>query len=129
MENQNEVFPTILLEEPVYNDGHCRSNCVDILCGRNSPVMTNNITSKVPDVMLANVVSLVPKIDGVTEFILRNKINFSLITETWLKESVPNSVINFPGFTLLRRDRSSQIHERVCAYIEETHYKYERWMI
>ena len=88
--------------------------------------MTNNITTKVPDVMLANVMSLVPKIDEVTEFIVRNKINLSLITETWLKESVPNSVIDIPGFTLLRRDRLSQIHGGVCAYIKETHYKYKR---
>ena len=126
MENQNEVFATILLEEPVYNYGHCRSNCVDILSDRNSKVMTNNITTKVPDVMLANVMSLVPKIDEVTEFIVRNKINLSLITETWLKESVPDSVIDISGFTLLRRDRLSQIHGGVCAYIKETHYKYKR---
>ena len=52
--------------------------------------------------MLANVMSLVPKIDEVTEFIVRNKINLSLITETWLKESVPDSVIDIPGFTLLQ---------------------------
>ena len=70
--------------------------------------------------------SLVPKIDEVTEFIVRNKINLSLITETWLKESVPDSVIDIPGFTLLRRDRLSQIHGGVCAYIKETHYKYKR---
>ena len=126
LENQNEVFPTIFLEELVYNYGHCRSNCVDILTDQNSQVMTNNRTSKVPDFMLANVMSLVPKIDEVTEFIVRNKIDLSLITETWLKESVPDSVINIPGFTLLRRDRSSQIHGGVCAYIKETHYKYER---
>ena len=76
--------------------------------------------------MLANVKSLVPKIDAVTEFIVRNKIDLSLITETWLKESVPDSVINIPGFTLLRRNISSQIHGGVCAYIKETHYIYER---
>ena len=100
LENQNEVFPNILLEEPVYNYGHCRSNCVDILSDRNSQVMTNSRISKVPDLMLTNVMSLVPKIDEVTEFVARSKINLSLITETWLKESVPDSVINIPGFTL-----------------------------
>ena len=97
MENQNEVFSTILLE-PVYNYGHCWSNCVDILSDRNSKVMT----TKVPNIMLANVMSLVPKIDEVTELIVRNKINLSLITEIWLKESVPDSVIDIPGFTLLQ---------------------------
>ena len=88
--------------------------------------MTNNVTTKVPDVMLANVMSLLPKVDKVTEFIVRKKINLSFITETWLKESVPDSVINIPGLILLRRDRSSQIHGGLCAYIEETHYKYKR---
>ena len=67
--------------------------------------MTNNVTTKVLDVMLANVMSLLPKVDEVTEFIVRKKINLSFITETWLKESVPDSVINISGLTLLRRDR------------------------
>ena len=73
LENQNEVFPTVFLEELVYNYGHCRSNCVDILSDQNSQVMTNNRTTKVPDFMLANVMSLVPRIDEVTEFIVRKK--------------------------------------------------------
>ena len=60
------------------------------------------MTTKVPNIMLANVMSLVPKIDEVTELIVRNKINLSLITEIWLKESVPDSVIDIPGFTLLQ---------------------------
>ena len=38
---------------------------------------------------------------------------------------MPDSVIDIPGFTLLRRDRSSQIHGGTCAYIKETH-KYKR---
>ena len=70
--------------------------------------------------------AIVPKIDKVIEFIARNKINLSFITETWLKESVPDNFINIPGFTLLPLDRSSQIHRGVCAYMKETHYKYKR---
>ena len=70
--------------------------------------------------------SLVPKIDEVNEFIIRNEINLALITETWLKESVSDSVIDIPNFTLLRRDRTSQNHGGVCAYIRESQYKYKR---
>jgi hypothetical protein len=76
--------------------------------------------------MLSNVMSLVPKIDEVNEFIIRNEINLALITETWLKESVSDSVIDIPNFTLLRRDRTSQNHGGVCAYIRESQYKYKR---
>ena len=46
--------------------------------------------------------SLVRKIDEVNEFIIRNEINLALITETWLKESVSDSVIDIPNFTLLQ---------------------------
>ena len=52
--------------------------------------------------MLANVMSLVPKLDEVQEFIHRNKICLAFITETSLKESIPESVVNIHGFTILR---------------------------
>ena len=81
----------------------------------NSQVMTTNITTKVPDVMLANVMSLVPKIDEVTEFIVCNKLNLSLITETWLKVSVPDSVIDIPGFALLRI--GTDYHKSMEGYV------------
>jgi hypothetical protein len=76
--------------------------------------------------MLSNVMSLVPKIDEVNEFIIRNEINLALITETWLKESMSDSVIDIPNFTLLCRDRTLQNHGGVCAYIRESQYKYKR---
>ena len=130
MENQHEVFPTILLEELYYyNYGHRPSNWVDILSDQNSQVMTNSVTLKVPDVMLANVTSLVPKIDEITEFIVHNKINLSFITETWFKESVLHSVINIPGFTLLRRDRSSQIHGGYVLSLKKHIINTNVWMI
>ena len=73
--------------------------------------------------------SVVPTIYEVTKFIVRNKINHSFITETWLQESVPDSVINIPGFSLLRRDRQSKIHEGVCAYIKKHTINMNGWMI
>jgi hypothetical protein len=76
--------------------------------------------------MLTNVMSLVPKMDEVPEFITCNEIDLAFITETWLKESVPDNVINIPNFALLRRDRTSQLHGGVCAYIKESQYKYKR---
>ena len=52
----------------------------------------------VPKIMLSNVMSLVPKVDEVLEFIHRNQISLVFITETWLKASIPDSVVNIPGF-------------------------------
>ena len=111
----------------MYN-GHCRSNCVDILSDRNSQVVTKNTTSKVPHLMLTNVMSLAPKIDEVTEFIIRNKINLSLITETWLKETVPDSVINIPGFTLLRRIDHHKSMEGCVLTLEKHIIDMNVWM-
>ncbi|EDO42602.1 predicted protein, partial [Nematostella vectensis] len=41
------------------------------------------------------------------------------ITETWLKESVSDGVINIPDFSVVRRDRMEQMHGGVCAYIKD----------
>ena len=69
--------------------------------------------------------SLTPKIDEVRKFMIRNEIDLALITETWLKESVSDTVVDIPEFTLLRRDRKSENHGGVCAYIKASRYKYK----
>ena len=65
----------------------------------------------------------------VREFIIRNEIDLALITETWLKESVSNTVVDIPEFTLLRRDGKSENHGGVCAYIKASRYKLSYWII
>lgn len=87
---------------------------------------SQNKASYVPKVMLSNVRSLVPKLDEVQEFLIRNDINFAFITETWLKESVADSVIDMPGYTTFRRDRSNDDHGGVCAYIRTEKCNYRR---
>ena len=39
------------------------------------------------------------KTDEVREFIIRNEMDLALITETWLKESVSDTVVDIPEFT------------------------------
>ena len=88
-------------------------------------ITVKNPLSGIPKLMLTNVMSLTPKIDEVREFIIRNEIDLALITETWLKESVTDTVVDIPEFTLLRRDRKSENHGGVCAYIKASRYKYK----
>jgi len=76
--------------------------------------------------MLSNVMSLVPKVDEVREFISRNSVEVAFITETWLKESVSDTVVNIPGFSLIRKDRKSDAHGGVCTYIKESNIKYKQ---
>ena len=89
-------------------------------------IQNQNILSKVPKLMLTNVMSLVPKVDEVREFVFRHEINLAFITESWLKESISESVVNIPGFTVLRRDRNRDDHGGVCTYIKDDKYNYKQ---
>ena len=76
--------------------------------------------------MLANVMSLASKMGGVSEYILRHNTNLAFITETWLKDSVPDSVVQIPGFAVVRKDRKVIDHGGVCAYIQEGNCRYKQ---
>ena len=75
--------------------------------------------AKVPNVMVSNIMSLVPKIDEVREFVLRKEVDLVFITETWLKECVSDGAIDIPDFSVVRHDRKERLHGGVCAYIRE----------
>ena len=76
--------------------------------------------------MLANIMSLAPKMDEVTEFILRHNTSLAFITETRLKDSVSDSVVQIPGFAVVRKDRKVIDHRGVCAYIQEGNCRYKQ---
>ena len=85
-----------------------------------------NVTGNVPKIMIANVMSLVPKLIEILEFINRNEICIALLTETWLRESMADAVVNFPGYTISRKDRSTNnSHGGVCAYVREAQVKFK----
>ena len=48
----------------------------------------------------------------------------AFITETWLKESISESIVNIKGFTILRKDRITNNHGRVCVYVKDDNIKY-----
>ena len=73
--------------------------------------------------MISNVMSLVPKMTEVSEFILRNQVSLAFITETWLKSSVCDSMIDIPGYSVLRKDRSNESHGGICLYLKGANYK------
>ena len=78
----------------------------------------------VPKIMVTNDMSVVPKMSEVCEFLLRNKVSPAFMTETWLQSSIAVSIIDIPGYSVLRRDRSSDHHGGVCLYINaEIRYK------
>ncbi len=46
------------------------------------------------------------KTDELETVLQQNNITIACITETWLKETVPSSVVNIPGYVVHRNDRS-----------------------
>ncbi|XP_028515119.1 uncharacterized protein LOC110239869 [Exaiptasia diaphana] len=68
-----------------------------------------------------------PKIVEIQEFINRNEVDLACITETWLKDVIPDSVVDIPGYTIIRRDRQNIMHGGVCLYVKnDNNFKYQR---
>ena len=78
----------------------------------------------VPRVMLANTMSLVPKLDEVQELLLRLNVQVGCIVESWLKQHINDSVVNTDGYNIVWKDRSSHEHGGICIYIQD-HIKFE----
>ncbi len=70
----------------------------------------------VPSVLLSNTMSLTPKIDEVALATKQNQCDMAAITETWLKESIPDVSVNIEGYQLFRKDRKNKEHGGVCLY-------------
>ena len=78
----------------------------------------------VPGVMLANTMSLVPKLDEVQELLLRLNVQVGCMVESWLKQHINDSVVNIDGYNIVRKDRSSHEHGGICIYIQD-HINFE----
>ena len=74
----------------------------------------------VPSLLLSNVMSIVPKIDEIFYFLNLQNIDIDLFTETWLKNTIPNEVINIAGYHLYRHDRINRMHGGVCMFIKDS---------
>ncbi|XP_028516134.1 uncharacterized protein LOC114575459, partial [Exaiptasia diaphana] len=97
-------------------------NCVFV------PVTAPNITSLsdnqqrvfVPSLLLSNVMSLSPKIDEVRDVVLHADFDLVCITETWLRDHIPENIVAIHGYNLIRRDRINDLHGGVCVYVKDT---------
>ena len=64
--------------------------------------------------------SLLPKIDEIRLYVQDHVPDIMCFTETWLKDTVENSVIHIRNYTLVRNDRIYAQHGGVCLYIKDT---------
>ena len=66
--------------------------------------------------------SLSPKIDEIRLYVPDHVPDIMCFTETWLKDTVENSVIHIRNYTLVRKDRIYAQHGEY-AYILKTLYR------
>jgi len=79
-----------------------------------------------PKITVSNVMSLAPKLVEVQEFLLRTQVDLAFIIETWLKTTIANTVVDMPGYSIIRRDRMSSDHGGVCPYIKENGSRFKQ---
>jgi hypothetical protein len=79
----------------------------------------SKIFSIIPALLVTNVRSLLNKVEELTITIRKNNIDVCFLTETWLDESIPNSLIEVDGFSLFRSDRNTN-GGGVALYIKNT---------
>ena len=105
----------------------CKTNNIQVECSQKPGTGStqSETPSKVPNLLVANVMSLVPKVDEVREFIFRRNITIAFIMVSWLKETVSDGVVDIPDFAVLHQDRKRDSHGGVCAYIKEGYCRYK----
>lgn len=74
----------------------------------------------VPSLLLSNVMSLSPKIDEVRHEAQNANYDLICITESWLQNHIPDSVVSIDGFNLVRLDRKELTHGGVCLFVKES---------
>ena len=73
---------------------------------------------------MANVRSISNKIDELYATIVSNQIQILCLTETWLNDNFSPTSINFPDFSIVRRDRSRKMGGGVLIAIKQS-WSYE----
>lgn len=73
-----------------------------------------------PSLLLANTMSLAPKIDEIILSINELKPDLACFTETWLHDGISADCINIPGYNLINKNRTSGVHGGVCIYIQNS---------
>ena len=67
--------------------------------------MYNPLNSKDINIVFWNIRSLLNKIEDVREKLRDENISILIISESWLKSVIPNTLVDIDGYTLHRQDR------------------------
>ena len=91
----------------------------------NNSVQTSHGQIKNPkehgvSLLLANTMSIAPKIDEVRCVILDVKPDLAFFTETWLRDTISENHLHIPGYHFTARNRTTDIHGGVGLYIKNS---------
>ena len=118
-------IPVIITQWTTVNDARRTSNPNNLIYPRSDPLPVNPIHRSchfVPSIILANVMSLTPKIDEIRLYVQDHVPDIMCFTETWLKDTVENSVIHL-GFIPLSGKTGYMHNMGEYAYILKTLYR------
>jgi hypothetical protein len=92
-----------------------RNNAERIRCLRSIDVAD----FRMPVFFVSNVCHLLNKIDDIDVCLRQFRPNIVCFTETWLNSNIPDSIISFPGYSVVRRDRCSGEGGGVAIYVTD----------
>lgn len=64
-----------------------------------------------------NIRSLYHKLPSLVHTLITPSMDIIGVTETWLNEQIPNNLIDIPGFSIVRNDRTYGRGGGTCLYI------------
>ncbi|EFA11850.1 hypothetical protein TcasGA2_TC005090 [Tribolium castaneum] len=70
-----------------------------------------------------NIASLPAKYDELVAFVNHEAPQLIFLTETWLNDSMPDSLFSLQGYELYRSDRKGKRGGGVCSYISQSLYR------
>ncbi len=89
----------VLLTDSDKVRGHAPTNCIHINGG-------SKIMSKLPSFLVTNACHVTNKVDELASVIELNNADITIVTESWLSDCIPSSVVNIgKSFNIYRKDR------------------------
>ena len=70
--------------------------------------------------LLANTMSLAPKMDEIRSLAIHLKPDLACFTETWLQDSTSTNYLHISGYNFISRNRTTGVHGGVCLYIKNS---------
>ena len=76
----------------------------------------------IPSLLLTNANRILNKLDELSLLLSSESIDIVAVTETWLSDEIPDSVVSMNGYIVIRKDRITGIGGGVMCYISKKNF-------